>query len=289
MTKPNKTHIVSVVIIIGVYFVISLKDLFLKDAPHHSKPSVQACEPPFRDLFTDTADNLDYYIDLAKRSDAVYDNKAQPQIFLEHCDEECTININGGGVVQIKHALDNNTLYLVFKGTDNTHEVKVDVSQHLGFDSPYYNNTSKFVAQILVKYNPKNIVLAGHSLGGALALYVGLQWHNTDYSDVSVVAFNPAVLHQRAVISKIGALSGLTNNTFNFVIDGDIASNTVSATNAIKLQGHTFVLEPTDLSDNKHAIKTVIKTLEHYNKKMNRKVAVCEAYRGKTSIVNHKG
>ena len=110
---------------------------------------------------------------------------------------------------------------VVFRGSDDMGDLRVDHQMLSGKLPDQFQNAVDFMEQVKAQNPNKKIVVTGHSLGGGLTELVA-----SKYDDVLGISFD-AVGTKSLVTSKAGIANGLKDNknTINYVVQGDIISN----------------------------------------------------------------
>ena len=125
-------------------------------------------------------------------------------------------------------------IMVAFRGSDDAADLTSDFQMLAGRVPEQFENAKDFVAQIKEMYPDAQIIVTGHSLGGALTEMVA-----SEYDDVLGLTFD--AVGTRGIV----AANGLTDNhnTINYVVKGDVISNanehvgTVTVVNEVVTRG----------------------------------------------------
>lgn len=115
----------------------------------------------------------------------------------------------------------DNVVMVVFRGSDDLGDLKVDHQMISGKLPDQFQNAIDFMEQVRTQNPDKKIVVTGHSLGGGLTELVA-----SKYDDVLGISFD-AVGTKGLVESTDGIAKGLKDNknTINYIVSGDVISN----------------------------------------------------------------
>lgn len=173
-----------------------------------------------------------------------------------------------------------NILRIAFTGTENFKDLQTDYNQFIGKKGvDQYEKANSIVKNLLIKYDNYQVILTGHSLGGAIATYVGL------IHDLEVVAFNSArlsgnstnsiVIHNKDIETK--DVGNIENVTQIRLMSDKISSPWITETSA--LFGKQFILPSGSNLKIGHSIKGIIEELESI-KDVDMTKKVCQSYYG---------
>lgn len=171
---------------------------------------------------------------VAQLNDNVYKNMAQE---VNGFKPICVKEDKRTGFGAVAHRQDNE-IFITYRGTNNLGCLKSDWQMMLGKLPEQFKLADKFYQEIK-KNNPDcDITLVGHSLGGSLAQLVA-----SKYKDVPAITLN--AFGTDTIMKRNDKQFKNNNNVYNYIINGDIVSN------SSKQVGETVMLDRTYVK-NKH-------------------------------------
>lgn len=127
-------------------------------------------------------------------------------------------------------------IMIAFRGSDDAADLTSDYQMVAGRVPEQLENANNFVAQVRQQHPDAQIIVTGHSLGGALTELVA-----SKNEDVLGLTFD--AVGTRDIVKKNGLKDN--NNTINYVVNGDVISNanehvgTVTVVNETVTRGTT--------------------------------------------------
>lgn len=241
------------------------------------EPKIDGCAASFKDNNRRIYEEILYI-----RTAAEY---AKDSYYLEgdrynQCDfeQECSIHRSASGVTALSVIDHNNeTMYFTYKGTSTKEEMAIDVSQATtGGDkkakeyfTDAYLQLGNFIDANKIELNSKEykLIVSGHSLGGALAMYSSNRARSDLFNnELYVYTFSSAVLHDSNQIVGFQSIPQLheIEKVVNFVSVDDIVPRITGVRSYLSLQGYTYALENDHWFYNpyrEHGIKSMIKSI----------------------------
>lgn len=189
--------------------------------------------------------NLDIVQDAGALSAKVYSDKS---IDMNGWKQQSQVSANNG--FHAKALEKDGVVMVVFRGSDDMGDLRVDHQMLSGKLPDQFQNAVDFMEQVRAQNPNKKIVVAGHSLGGGLTELVA-----SKYDDVLGISFD-AVGTKNLVESADGVAKGLKDNknTINYVVQGDIISNSNSHVGNVTLVDGVFDATKGNKVQSPHAI-----------------------------------
>ena len=189
--------------------------------------------------------NLDIVQDAGALSAKVYSDKS---IDMNGWKQQSQVSANNG--FHAKALEKDGVVMVVFRGSDDMGDLRVDHQMLSGKLPDQFQNAVDFMEQVRAQNPNKKIVVAGHSLGGGLTELVA-----SKYDDVLGISFD-AVGTKNLVESADGIAKGLKDNknTINYVVQGDIISNSNSHVGNVTLVDGVFDATKGNKVQSPHAI-----------------------------------
>lgn len=183
-------------------------------------------------------------VDIANKS---YDNNPQninaDWEILNIKDKNITTNPETGFAAVAYRNKNSGEIVIAYRGTDikEAADLQNDISIAIGKTPKQYQDAILFYDEVAKKYGKGNIILTGHSLGGALAQLVGAE------TGATTVTYNaPGVVH---LLPEIGINSSASPSSYSNITNYNIANdilNILNIADGLVQLGSSYIIPSTN-------------------------------------------